>query len=208
MDWFTSIGYLAGILYFVSFCMKKMVMLRTVGMCANFCFVVYAVSQRNYPLLILHASLFPLNFTRLLQMLKLIGKVKGATKGDMSMEFLIPHMHMVNFKKGDVVFKKGERADKLYLLREGSARLTELDVTLGAGEIIGEIGILSGDHERMATLECVTDTEFLYVDDKRMLQLYHQNPEFGLYLTQLIIKRLKGDMRLRVLSKPIMDSAG
>jgi hypothetical protein len=207
VDWFALIGYLAGILYFVSFCMKKMVMLRTVGMCANFCFVIYAVSQRNYPLLILHASLFPLNFMRLLQMLKLIGKVKEATKGDMSMEFLIPHMHKVNFKKGDVVFKKGERADKLYLLREGSARLTELDVTLSVGEIIGEIGILSGDHERMATLECVTDTEFLCVDDKQMLQLYYKNPEFGLYLAQLIIKRLKGDMELRVLSKPIMDSA-
>lgn len=207
MDWFASIGYLAGLLYFVSFCMKKMVMLRTVGMCANFCFVVYAVSQRNYPLLILHASLFPLNFMRLLQLRKLIGKVKGAVKGDMNMEFLIPYMHKVSFKKGDVVFKKGERADKLYLLRDGSARLPELDVTLGAGEIIGEIGILSGDHERMATLECVTDTDFLYIDDKQMLRLYHKNPEFGLYLAQLIIKRLKGDMRLRVLSRPIMGSA-
>ena len=119
MDLFVLIGYLAGILYFVSFCMKKMVMLRTIGMCANFCFVVYAISQRNYPLLVLHASLFPLNFLRLLQMLKLVGKVKEATKGEMSMEFLIPYMHMVTFNKGDVIFNKGDRADKLYLLREG-----------------------------------------------------------------------------------------
>ena len=204
---FVLIGYLAGLLYFVSFTMKKMVMLRTIGMCANFCFVVYAVSQRNYPLLVLHASLFPLNFMRLMQMLKLVGKVKEARKAKMSMEFLIPHMHLVRFKKGDVVFKKGDRADKLYLLREGSVRLPELDVTLGPGEIIGEIGILSGDNERMATLECETDTEFLSIDDTQMLRLYYQNPEFGLYLVQLIIKRLKGDMKLRALSRPITDSA-
>ena len=68
-------------------------------------------------------------------------------------------------------------------------RLTELDVTLGPGEIIGEIGILSGDNERMATLESETDTEFLCIDDTQMLKLYNQNPEFGLYLVQLIIKR-------------------
>lgn len=207
MDIFILIGYLAGLLYFISFCMKKMVMLRTVGMCANLCFVVYAVSQKNFPLLVLHASLFPLNFMRLVQMLKLVGKVKDATKGEMSLEFLIPHMHLVNFNKDDVIFKKGDRADKLYLLREGYVKLEELDVSLGPGEIIGEIGILSGDNERMATLTCESDAEFLCIDDKHMLELYNQNPEFGLYLVQLIIKRLNGDVRLRALSRPIMDNA-
>ena len=206
MDLFILIGYFAGLLYFISFCMKKMVMLRTVGMCANICFVVYAVSQRNYPLLILHAALFPLNFMRLLQMLKLVGKVKDATGGEMSLEFLIPHMHLVNYNKGDVIFKKGDRADKLYLLREGYVKIEELDISLTDGEIIGEIGILSGDNERMATLTCESDVELLYIDDEHMLELYKQNPEFGLYLVQLIIKRLNGDVRLRALSMPVMES--
>jgi CRP-like cAMP-binding protein len=143
---------------------------------------------------------------RLVQMLKLVGKVKDATKGEMSLEFLIPHMHLINFNKGDVVFKKGELADKLYLLREGYVLLEELDVSLGPGEIIGEIGILSGGNERMATLTCESDAEFLYIDDEHMLQLYNQNPEFGLYLVQLIIKRLNGDVRLRSLSRPIVDN--
>ncbi len=205
MDLIEIIGYIAALLMFSTFYMKKMIPLRIAGMSSNVFFAIFAGFTGVWPLLILHICLFPLNFLRMIQMLKLVNKVKQASKGDMSMEFLVPFMQKTNFKAGDVVFKAGDQADKMYFVREGEARLVELDVKLGPGEVIGEMGIFAGDNERMATLECVTDTEFLCIGDKAMLQLYYQNPEFGFYLVQLIIKRFKSNMRMGALSKAVIN---
>ena len=63
--------------------------------------------------------------------------------------------------------------------------------------MVGEIGIFSPDKIRTATLECVTDAEFLAITDDHVLQLYYQNPEFGIHLLQLIIKRFSTDLDIK-----------
>ena len=184
------IGYLAAVLMFTTFFMKKMIPLRALGASANVTFVVYASFTHVYPLLILHAALFPLNITRMIQMMNLVKKVKEASKGGFSMEFLAPYMKKESLKKGDVVFNKGDEASKMYYLQSGTVRLKEIGVTLGKGDVIGEIGIFSRDKTRTATVECESDADLLTINESQILQLYYQNPKFGYYLVQLIIQRL------------------
>ena len=190
MRWIDLIGYLAAVLMFTTFFMKKMIPLRALGASANVTFVIYAALTHVYPLLILHAALFPLNITRMIQMMNLVKKVKEASKGDFSMEFLAPYMKKDSRKKGDVIFNKGDEADKMYYLQNGTVRLKEMNVTLQKGEVIGEIGIFSRNKTRTATLVCETDVDFLTLNESQILQLYYQNPKFGYYLVQLIIQRL------------------
>ncbi len=190
MRWIDMIGYLAAVLMFITFFMKKMIPLRAIGASANVTFVVYAALTHVYPLLILHAALFPLNITRMIQMMNLVKKVKEASKGGFSMEFLAPYMKKERFKKGDIVFNKGDEAGKMYYLQSGTIRLKEIGVTLGKGEVIGEIGIFSRDKTRTATVECESDVDLLTINENQILQLYYQNPKFGYYLVQLIIQRL------------------
>jgi CRP-like cAMP-binding protein len=111
------------------------------------------------------------------------------------MDFLVPFMSKESFKKGEVLFEKGDDADKLYYLQKGSVRLKEFDVTLKEGELLGEIAIFSPDKERTATVVCEEDTEFLSIHEKQVLQLYYQNPKFGFHLIQLIIFRLSKDAK-------------
>ncbi len=196
MELIQLVGYFASLLMFCTFYMKKMVLLRAVGMCGNVAFVIFAASVHAYPLLIVHASLFPLNGLRMIQMIKLAKNVKKSYKGDLSMEFLTPFMKQESFKKGDIVFRKDDLADKMYCLKSGTVRLVELGITAPVGDVIGEIGILSIDKLRTATLECETDVELLAISDDHVLQLYYQNPEFGLHLLQLVIKRFFADMDL------------
>jgi hypothetical protein len=191
------VGYLAALLMFSTFYMKKMIPLRAVGICSNIAFIIFAGSSGVWPLFILHICLLPLNATRMLQMIKLVKKVKASYKGDLSMEFLTPFMKQENFKKGDIVFKKNDSANKMYYLKSGTAKLTELGINAQLGEVVGEIGIFSPDKVRTATLECVTDAEFLAITDDHVLQLYYQNPEFGIHLLQLIIKRFSKDMDIK-----------
>lgn len=190
MTWINLIGYLAAVLMFITFFMKKMIPLRALGASANVTFVVYASITHIYPLLILHAALFPLNITRMIQMMNLVKKVKEASKGNFSMEFLAPYMKKETLKKGDTVFNKGDEADKMYYLQSGTVCLKEFGITLQQGEVIGEIGIFSKDRTRTATVVCESDVDFLTINESQILQLYYQNPKFGYYLVQLIIQRL------------------
>ncbi len=198
MDWIEHAGYLAALLMFVTFYMKKMIPLRAVGICSNIAFIVLAAFSGVYTVLILHICILPLNIYRMLEMMKLIKKAKKANTGDLlSMDFLSPYMKEERFKKGVIVFKKGDLADKMYCLRKGTARLVEFDINLPAGEVIGEMGIFSPDKVRTGTVQCDTDAEFLYILDSDVLQLYYQNPDFGLQLMQLIISRFSADMDLK-----------
>lgn len=190
MQWFEYFGYLAAILMFSTFYMKRMIPLRAVGIASNMTFIVFASSAHVWPLLVLHCCLLPLNTLRMVQMIRLVNKVKDANKGDFSMSFLVPFMQRESFKKDDVIFKKGDESDKMFYLQKGSIRIEESGMVLTEGELIGEIGIFSPHKTRTATIVCDTDVEFYTIPDKKIIEIYYQNPEFGLYLVQLIIKRL------------------
>lgn len=128
-------------------------------------------------------------FSVLIQMLKLIKKVRSASEDDMSFEFMIPHMHKEKFNKDEVVFHRGDIADKIYILRSGILTLDELDVVIRPGEIFGEMGVFASEPVRLATLRCGSEVELLSMTDTQIKQLYYQNPQFGFYLIQLLLKR-------------------
>lgn len=189
MDWIQLLGYLAAFLMFSTFYMKNMIPLRIVGIASNITFIAYTFNAGIWPVFILHAALLPMNCLRLAQMLKLIKQVRLASEGDMSFEFMIPHMTKENFKEGDVVFRRGDRAEKIYLLKSGHLRVDEWDAAISPGELFGEMGVFASEQVRSATLRCKTDVELLSMTDKQIRQLYYQNPDFGFYLIQLLLKR-------------------
>jgi len=194
--WVDLAGYLAAFLMFSTFYMKKMIPLRAVGASSNLVFIVYTLgsdfylNQAIWPLFILHAALFPLNITRMIQMIRLVKKVREASSGNFAMDFLIPFMTQEEFKKGDFIFRKGDEADKLYFLRDGLLRLVEIEIYVEKGELIGEVGLFSENKLRTASLLCDSDAQLLSIPKKQVLQLYYQNPKFGFYLVKLIVNRL------------------
>ena len=59
------LGYTAASLVLGTFCAKSMVTLRVLALCSNVAFVGYAVAASLWPILLLHAVMFPLNLFRL-----------------------------------------------------------------------------------------------------------------------------------------------
>ena len=188
--WVELIGYVASLLVFSTFYMKTMIPLRGVAIASNVVFIAYGFSAHLYPVLLLHIVLLPLNAMRLRQMVRLIRRVRQASQGDPSVEWMVPYMTPVAFQAGDVIFRKGDQADKMYYIETGAVRLPEVGVTLGPGEVLGEIGIFSPFKERTASAVCETDATFRALSNEKVLELYFQNPEFGLYLVRMIIRRL------------------
>lgn len=187
--WIEIIGYIASVLVAITFYMKTIIPLRIFAICSNVFFIVYALFGNIMPVFILHCFLFPLNIIRVFQMKRLIDKVKEASQADCSMDCLVPSMTKKKYSKGDELFAKGSRVDKMYYITKGQVKLIEIDKTAGQGEIIGEIGIFSPFKQRTATAVCEEDSEIYSIDEKKITQLYFQNPSFGYFLIQLIIKR-------------------
>jgi CRP/FNR family cyclic AMP-dependent transcriptional regulator len=184
------VGYLASALVFATFYMKTMMPLRAVAIASNVAFISYGYVGGMAPILILHVALLPLNLWRLHQTRQLVKKVRLATQGDLSFDWLIPHMSYRSFAAGDTIFRKGDSARELFLITAGTVRLTELRVEVGKGSMVGEIGVFSPHKSRIATAVAVTRVDVMAIAEDRVIALYNDNREFGFYLVSLITKRL------------------
>ena len=193
ISWIELSGYLASALVFLAFYMKTMIPLRLVGILSNVAFMTYGLGDHLYPVFILHAILLPLNCLRLFQMRTLIQNVRAATEGDLSVEWLVPMMRRRQFAKGDVLFRRGDPATELYVVFSGSLRLVDLAVEFGPGTVLGEIGIFAPTRQRMDTAICETEVDLGVMAIDKVLELYHQNRQFGFYLIRLVSQRLLED---------------
>ncbi len=188
--WIEAAGYLASVLVAASFYMRTIIPLRLIAIASNIAFITYGIGAGLYPVIILHAFLFPLNIIRLLQMKNLIKSVREASGGNFSLQSLIPFMTREQTKQGDTIFSKGDFADKMYYICRGRVRLVEKDMVLEQGRLLGEMGIFSPFNSRTDTAICMDDDMELYsITDSGVKQLYYQNPEFGFYLVKLITGR-------------------
>ena len=183
-------AWVASLLTFTTFYMKTMVPLRVVGIFSNVAFLAFALIEHIVPVIILHGTLLPLNLFRLHELLKLVGKVREASTGDLAIDALLPFMTRRRFKAGEILFKKGDPSHEMFYVREGAIRLSEIGKRIGEGDMLGEISMFSPSRKRTATAVCETDGELLRMSDDQVLRLYHQNPKFGFYIVQLITRRL------------------
>jgi hypothetical protein len=182
---------LLGAVFFVTtLLMRTMVPLRVAGIISDVFFIGYGVLSNTITTLILYILLLPINIFRLAQMLKLVKKARIAAQGDLSMDWLKPFMTRRKYSKGDVLFRKGDRANEMFFTVTGKFLVTELDIELPPGRLVGELAFLSPDNRRTQSLECTEDGEVLAITYDRLLEIYFQNPEFGYYFLRLSTERL------------------
>jgi len=172
--------------------MKTMVPLRMVAICSNITFMTYAllglkygVFGRVYPILVLHASLLPLNIIRLRQQKGLIRAVHEASEDD-TIRSLVPYMHAETRAAGEVLFKKGESANRLYVIKHGHVRFPEIGKVVRDGQVFGEVGLFAPQNVRTVSAICEDDCRLYTITRQTVLELYYQNPKFGLFLIRLV----------------------
>ncbi|MBN8990547.1 MAG: cyclic nucleotide-binding domain-containing protein [Rhizobiales bacterium] len=190
MNWIEIAGYLASALVLATFCMKTMIPLRAAAICSNVAFIVYGFYEELYPVLMLHAILLPLNTWRALQMLRLIRRVEAAAKGDLSVDWLRPFMKEAHLKAGEILFSRGDHADRLYMIIQGDVYLEQIDHTLRPGDLFGETGLFAADHTRTQTARARTDVELLWISEAELAQICFQNPGIAFYFLKLTTNRL------------------
>jgi len=194
--WISMLGYLASAAVLTTFCMSTMIPLRIVAIVSNVLFSAFGALAHIYPIMVLHLILLPVNTVRLVQIRRLVESMTTANKSDLSIEALLPFMTRRRFETGDVLVRKGDRADRMYYLAKGEVRIREIGKTLGPGNVLGEIGVFARDQTRMATVDCLTDCEMFELTETKAKEIYFQNPAFGYGVLQVIISRLMEDIAL------------
>ena len=96
-------------------------------------------------------------------------------------------------RAGEVIFKEGDAADQLFVIKSGEVGIQSGNRTLAelsANHIFGEMALID-DAPRSATAVAVTDVELVPVSEKQFLFLVSQTPFFALKVMRVLARRLR-----------------
>jgi hypothetical protein len=190
MHWTDLINSSASLFIVASASSKTMVPLRILAIAANCILIAFFAATHAWLLLALQAFALPLNGWRLYQMIVLVRNVRGAIRGKPSLDWLKPFMAERHYRKGDLLFAKGETADEMFYTMTGRYALVELGIEIEPGHLVGELAMLAPDNRRTATFECIEEGNVLVITYEQVEELYYQNPTFGFYFLRLATARL------------------
>jgi hypothetical protein len=186
----------AGTLIVVSSLVKTIIPLRWLAVGGNLGFIVYGLVHPAPMVFVLHLALLPINLWRVLEMQRLTRRVIRAEAGGNELQvWLQPYMKRKRLRRGTVLFRHGDLADRMYVLAEGRLELVESGRAIEAGQMFGEIAFFAPDRRRTATVRCIEPSTLLSIDETTMRQLFYQNPAFGFEVVRLIAGRLSADVR-------------
>ena len=97
------------------------------------------------------------------------------------------------FKAGSTVFREGDEAHELFVIKSGKVRIQIGNRTLTELEpdsIFGEMALIDNE-PRSATAIAVTDVELVPVGEKQFLFLVSQTPYFALKVMRVLVQRLR-----------------
>jgi CRP/FNR family transcriptional regulator, cyclic AMP receptor protein len=184
------IGFIASGLVFLTFCMRTILPLRLVAIASNVFFITYGAAASLFPILFLHLTLLPMNLWRTWQQIYMRRRMRAALIDTPNIEMLLPFMTSENVPDGNVIFEKGDVADRLYIVVEGRVQIEDIGKTISKGQIFGEIGLFSDQRTRTATARADGPTQVTWIDRDTIIRLYRDHPDFSLMLTRLIASRL------------------
>jgi CRP/FNR family cyclic AMP-dependent transcriptional regulator len=197
LNWIELIGYGSTVLTVATYAMKTIVPLRLVSIATSVFSITYASMMGIWPMLLTSLLVLPLNIVRLYQMLKLMRQIKEAPDGRYLAEWLHPFAMPRRYKAGEVIFKRGDKADYMLLIESGRYLLPEIGRDYMAGGLVGEVGFVTHDNRRSLTLVCVADGVAGQISYSDLRQLFFQNPRFGHYFLKLLGGYLADKLDLR-----------
>ncbi|MFA6216951.1 MAG: SpoIIE family protein phosphatase [Candidatus Omnitrophota bacterium] len=118
----------------------------------------------------------------------------------------IAFMKQELFKKGEVIFKAQDTADRMFYIKKGAIRLVEINKIIKDGDVIGEMGIFSPFKKRIASAVCVEDVESYTMGRDEVIKLFGQDPGLAIELIQMSIKRFIENLKAETEARERIES--
>jgi len=103
------------------------------------------------------------------------------------------------YRKNQVVFSQGDRADAVFYIQKGKAKVTVISeqgkeavvAILGPGEFFGE-GCLAGQTQRIATVAIMTEAVVMRLEKTAIVRVIHKEPAFSeLFIAHLLGRTIR-----------------
>jgi len=130
----------------------------------------------------------------------------GNSFGETKFNWPLAYMKKENFKKGDTLFKKGDKADKMFYIKKGSLKLVEINKLITEEEVIGEMGLFVPSRERMATAVSQGDLETYTMEKDDVINLFQKDSSLALKLLELTIKRYSENLKAETAARERIES--
>ncbi|MFA5099258.1 MAG: SpoIIE family protein phosphatase [Candidatus Omnitrophota bacterium] len=127
-------------------------------------------------------------------------------KAGSSCRWPISFMKQESFKKGDCLFKAGDKADRMFYIAKGAILLPEIKKIIKQGEVIGEMGIFSPYKERTASAVCEEDVEAYTMGKDEVIKFFGKDPAMAIDLIQLSIKRFIENLKAETAARERIES--
>jgi CRP/FNR family cyclic AMP-dependent transcriptional regulator len=96
-------------------------------------------------------------------------------------------------KAGDIIFREGDEAHELFVIKSGQVRIQLGNRTLAefsTNGIFGEMALIDNE-PRSATAIAATDVELVPVSERQFLFMVGQTPYFALKVMRALAQRLR-----------------
>jgi CRP/FNR family cyclic AMP-dependent transcriptional regulator len=106
---------------------------------------------------------------------------------------LAQSMAEVTFPAGHVLIEPRAAGSGMFVIDEGTVVVQPRDVDpveLGAGEVVGELALLTKDGTRTARAQAVTEVRCLTLDRATLQQALEDEPKLAIALLQAAVERL------------------
>lgn len=112
---------------------------------------------------------------------------------DSDIRVFLPLLRLKKFQKGEIVIRKGDPGENLYIILTGGVEVVGEDgmriASLGKGEVFGEMSLLSGDPVG-ATIQVTEASRILNMNAKDFRKILNRFPTLQMYFAKLLAKRL------------------
>ena len=109
------------------------------------------------------------------------------------LESIMTRGHEVTFTAGDTLTARGETADSLMLVTDGSVVVERPGrrLTLGVGALVGEIEVLDPGAGHVATVSAETDTTCVVVRREELVTALEADPRAAIALLEILSSRFR-----------------
>ncbi len=95
---------------------------------------------------------------------------------------------------GEFLFREGDEAQSLYVVKKGSLRIMSGSVvyeTITAGGVVGEMALIDDGAPRSASVLAVNHAELWEIDTDTFRSMVATNPNFALMIMRVMARRLR-----------------
>jgi NTE family protein len=117
---------------------------------------------------------------------------------DQQLHLIADRTRLVEYKRGEYVFREGDAANAFYIISTGRVRIfsdkeggpEKTFAVLHNGDSFGEVSLLTGE-THSATVQAINDALILQIEKKDFEDVINKIPSLVLYLSRSLSKRLR-----------------